>query len=254
VAAGDSNVCFTPITLARQGVDQARKMVQQMAMVDLALAAWATVQRTMMALDIARDTLLEVLKEDSERGIISFVKDWVLSELCAVHAVAGEWEQAVSYAKQRLQSREDKSLLSMGLTGWYEIEALLRCGDSDLAQVEVRQMSEFVGENRRYQLLLLRSQAVLAQWDGDVAQAITHLQAALALAQEMGLPGEAWPILGELGRLYAELGEEAKARDACGEAGAIIWRLAETIDDEGLREGFVTAVSVRSVLEASKAI
>jgi len=241
------------ITLAKQGVDQARKMVQQMAMVDLALAAWATVQRTVMALDIARDALLEVLKEDSERGIISFVKDWVLSELCALHAVAGEWDQAVSYAKQRLQSREDKSLLSMGLTGWYEIEALLRYGDSDLAQVEVRQISELVGENRRYQLPLLRSQAALAQWDGDVAQAISHLEAALALAQEMGLPGEAWPILGELGRLYGELGEQAMAREAYGEAGVIIRRLAETIDEVALREGFVTAVSVRSVLEASKA-
>ena len=32
-----------------------------------------------------------------------------------------------------------------------------------------------VGENRRYRLPLLRSQAVLAQWDGDVAQAVAHL-------------------------------------------------------------------------------
>jgi hypothetical protein len=32
------------------------------------------------------------------------------------------------------------------------------------------------------------------------------LEAALALAQEIGLPGEAWPMLGELGKLYAERG------------------------------------------------
>ena len=34
-----------------------------------------------------------------------------------------------------------------------------------------------------------------------------------------------------------------------GEAGSIIRRLAETIDDEGLREGVLTAVPVRAILE-----
>lgn len=109
-----------------------------------------------------------------------------------------------------------------------------------------------MGGNRRYQLILRRCQAVLAQWDGDVAQAVTHLENALTLAQEMELLGEAWPILGELGRLYAELGEEVKAREAYGEAGTIIRRLAETIDDEGVREGFVTAVSIRTILQQGK--
>jgi tetratricopeptide (TPR) repeat protein len=110
-------------------------------------------------------------------------------------------------------------------------------------------LSEIVGNNRRYELILLRSQAVLAQWDGDVAQAIVHLEAALALAQEIGLPGEEWPILGELGKLYAAQGEHEKGRAAYGKAGTIIHRLAETIDDEGLREGFLTAVSIQSILE-----
>ena len=239
------------IRLARQGVEQARKM-DVTAMVYIALLASATVQRAMMALDTAQEALQEVLREDSKQEIIGFAKDWVLSELCTLHAVAGEWNQAASYAKQRLQSRGDESMLSMGLTGWYEIEALLRGGDSDLARVEVRQLSEIVGDNRRYRLILHRSRAVLAQWDGDEAQAIVHLEAALALAREMGLPGEEWPILGELGGLYADLGEMVKAREAYGEAGVIIRRLAETIDDEGLREGFETAVSIQSILEKSQ--
>jgi hypothetical protein len=78
-----------------------------------------------------------------------------------------------------------------------------------------------VGNNRRYRLILLRSQAVLAQWDGDGGQAISHLQAALALTQEIGLPGEKWPILGVLGRLYAKQCEELQARGAYREAGTI---------------------------------
>lgn len=111
-----------------------------------------------------------------------------------------------------------------------------------------------MGNNRRYCLILLRSQAVLAQWDGDVAQAIAHLQAALALAQEIGLPGEEWPILGELGRFYGERGEKVKAQEAYGEAAVIINRLAKTIDEEDLRAGFLAADPVRSVLEMGEKV
>ena len=52
---------------------------------------------------------------------------------------------------------------------------------------------------------------------------------------------------GALGGLYA-------ARGAYGEAGTIIHRLAETIDEEELRVGFLTAVSVQSVLALSEMV
>jgi hypothetical protein len=102
---------------------------------------------------------------------------------------------------------------------------------------------------QRYRLILLRSRAVLAQWDGDAAQAISHLHTALALAQEMELPGEEWPILGVLGGLYAEQGDPAQAQQAEQEAAAIIRRLAETIDEADLRAGFLAAGQVRFTLE-----
>jgi uncharacterized protein HemY len=93
---------------------------------------------------------------------------------------------------------------------------------------------------------------VLAQWDGDWDQAKTHLQAALALAQEIGLPGEEWLILGALGGLYTAQGEQAKAQQAYKASATIIQQLAETIDEDGLREGFLTAVPVRTVLERNE--
>ena len=133
---------------------------------------------------------------------------------------------------------EDEPLLPFNLTGWYETEALLRGGEDAAARAGIARLGAAVGDNRRYRLILLRSQAVLAEWDGDVAQALGHLQAALALAQAMGLPGEAWPILGELGRLYGEQGETEQATAAYREAAAIIRQLAETIDEEALRGGF----------------
>lgn len=240
------------IQLAKAGVEMNRKLGISSA-IDLSLIIESMVQRKTMCLEAAQATLLVTVAAAETRQIIEIIFDWTLAELCAVHALTGNWGQASAYAQQRLQMREDDSLLPMSLSSWYDTEALLRNGQGELARAEVERVAAVVGENRRFRLPLLRSQAVLAQGDGDVAQAISHLEAALALAQEMGLPGEAWPILGELGRLYAERGEEAQARKAYGEAGVIIRRLAETIDDEGVREGFMTAVSVRSVLEASKA-
>ena len=85
----------------------------------------------------------------------------------------------------------------------------------------------------------------------DAAQAITHLQAALALAQEIDLPGETWPILGELGKLYAPQGEQDQAQEAYREAGLIIRRLTATIDEKELRSGHLTVKPVRSILEKS---
>jgi tetratricopeptide (TPR) repeat protein len=174
----------------------------------------------------------------SPESNMASVTDWPLAALCAVHALGGDWDQAAEFARQAIQARSDKSLKPFALTSWYETEALLRGGDGDLARAEVERLAGIVGTNKRNELILLRSQAVLAQWDGDSDQAIAYLQAALALSQEIGLPGEAWPILGVLGGLFAERGEEVKARQAYQDAAVIIHRLADTIDDDELREGF----------------
>ncbi len=92
---------------------------------------------------------------------------------------------------------------------------------------------------------------MLAQWDGDQNQAMTCLQATLALVQEIGLPGEEWSILGALGELYAEQEEMVQAQQAYKEAAVIIHRLADTIDEEDLRADFLAAGPVRSVLEGN---
>lgn len=95
---------------------------------------------------------------------------------------------------------------------------------------------------------------MLAQWDGDTDQVMTQLQAALALAQEIGLPGEEWPILGALGAMYADKGDPAKAQQSYKDSAAIILRLAETIDEEDLRACFLAAGPVRSVLVTSEVV
>ena len=239
------------IRLVRQTIAQAH-VVGQPGITKFALITWGIVQGTIMALDDAQQTLLTVLAEYTKQGSIKYSQAWVRGELCAIHALAGEWPQAYSYAKKVVHARGSDQRLPMNLTFWYRVEALLRGGDEALARSEVAQIADLVGNNRRYKLPLHRAQAVLAQWDGELDQAIVHLEAALALAQEIGLPGEAWPILDELGKLYTEQGDQAKAQQAYQDAAVIIHRLAETIDEEDLRAGFLAADPVRSVLEISE--
>jgi DNA-binding SARP family transcriptional activator len=240
------------IRLARQAVEQARQLSVP-GVLGLALSIWGSIQRTLMAIEPARETLLEVAMKSPEHGILTGLSDWTPSELCAIHALVNDRGQAYSYARQSLHARKDESLLPVAFSVWYEIEALLRGGDGDLARAEVEKLAEIVGDNKRYRLPLLRSKAVLAQWDGDRKQAIKHLQSALTLAQEIGLPGEAWSILGALGGLYAELGEQARAQQAYKAAAAVILQLAETIDEEDFQAGFLTAEPVRAILEISEA-
>ena len=179
--------------------------------------------------------------------------DWALAELCALHAFAGDWDQANDYANKKFCMPAVMTRLpQVGLTGWCETEALLRGGDGDLARAEVVRLSGIVGNNKRYRLPLLRSQAVLAQWDGDPDRAITHLQAALDLAQEISLPGEEWSIQAALGELYADQGDQAQAQQAYKASAAIILSLAGTINEGDLQAGFLAAGPVRSILEISE--
>ncbi len=239
------------LKMAREAITQAQK-VGEPIMTNAKTAVGFT-YRAIMALDIAQKYQLEVMAATAAGGFNPF-PDWTLSELCAVYAMAGEWAQAHDYAKQVLEFHAGSDVLPMGMAGWYETEAMLRGGDGDLARLGVERQALVVGQNRRYHLPLLRSQAVLAQWDGAPDQAIAHLDAALALARAIGLPGEEWPILAALGALYVEQGEQDQAQQAYQSAKAIIGRLAGTIDESDLRAQFLAADLVRAVLDAGVTI
>lgn len=234
------------IRLSRRATKQAR-MVGQPMMVQLALTTWGAVQRSLMALKPARETLLEALDKYAESEPAGF-RGWILSELCASYAISGDWSQAYDYARKVVEVR-DKSLAPMGLTGWFETEALLRGGDGDMARAEVERLAGFVENNRRQCLPWLRSQAVIAEWDGDIDQAIVRLIAARDLAQEIGLPGEEWSTLDALGTLYASQGDQDQAQRAWNTSADILQRLAESIDEEELRTGFLESRVIRRILK-----
>jgi len=235
------------IRLASRAVKQVPAL-DQPVMSSMARFSWGTVQRTAMALEPARETLVQVLKECTTKDLTGYA-DWAMAELCALHGLRGNWDQAYDYARQVIELRGNVPRRPMNFSGWYETEALLRGGDGELARSEVAQLGKIVGNNRRYRLPLHRSQAVLAQWDGDLKQAMTHLQAAEALAQEIGLPGEEWSILSAQSALYAQQGDQEQAEQAREAAGEILLSLADSIDQPEMRAGYLAASPVREVLE-----
>ncbi|MEM7799885.1 MAG: BTAD domain-containing putative transcriptional regulator [Chloroflexota bacterium] len=229
----------------REAIEKAEKVNHPIA--TLIFTAAQITYRAVFAFDTSQEAGLACINVVAAGGYNPF-PDLVHAELCAVRALKGEWDAAYHHAKEVLAFQEEKSLPPMGNTGWFETEALLRGGDGDLARTEVERVAQSIGSNRRYHLPLLRSRAVLAQWDGDVVQAIEYLNAALALAREMGLPGEEWPILGELGKLYGEQGQPEKAQEAYAAAAKIIQRLTDSIDDPDLRSGFLNARQIKTLL------
>jgi len=133
----------------------------------------------------------------------------------------------------------------------HETEALLQGGSEELAREGVKRLGERVGGNRRFRLVHLQMLAVLAEWDGQTGEALRRLQEARALAEEIGLPGEMWQIWAALGELHEQRGEPEEAHGAFSRAARILERLAGEIEDEALKEDFLSAPQLRRVLEAS---
>jgi tetratricopeptide (TPR) repeat protein len=174
-----------------------------------------------------------------------------LSQLCLRYALAGEWGQAYRYAVQAIALRKsfDNPLILLDFSPQYETEALLRGGDERQARAAVHRLGERVGPHRRFRIPYLRSLAVLAAWDGQRDQAISHLREATQLAADLGLPAEQWQIQAALGTLYEAGGEPAQAHRAWAKASRIIGELAEDITDEARRERFLAGPQIHPVLQ-----
>ena len=169
-----------------------------------------------------------------------------LSRLCMHAALAGEWEAACRYALQAIAERRrtEAALLWLDFSSHVETETLLHAGEERQAREEVQRLGERLGASRRFRIPYLRSLAVLAAWDGQGAQAITHLCEAAELAADLGLPEERWQIQTRLARVYEAVGEPAQARLAWAKASTIIQGLAESITDEALRARFLTGPQI----------
>lgn len=83
--------------------------------------------------------------------------------------------------------------------------------------------------------------ASLERRDGRFDEALSHLDAAAGLADDLDLPGERWRALAALAALHDELDNTSEAESARTRAEEIVHLLAETFSDDadGIRGRFV---------------
>jgi predicted ATPase len=242
----DSGAWTEALAVARDGVAAARAAGHPPTLV-FNLLSLGRVYRAHFALAEALPILREsrVIAEALEHP---FLLEWTAIELCADCVAAGDWDEAYTHALQALSAR-DYGQVYVGFTRWHETEALLRGGSLDQAAEDARRMGGQFKGNRRYHLQELRARAVLAESAGDTGQAITHLEAARAIAEGFGLLNECWQLDSALGNLYLARGDQPRARRSFTQAAELVRRLANTIDDQSLRVAFLAGEPVRQVLE-----
>ncbi len=158
--------------------------------------------------------------------------------LCADYAMLGDWDKAYEQARLAKDSK-DFSWYYSGFRYWSVTEALLRGGDEKVAAADVTNLEAAVAIYPRYQIVVARCKAVLAEALEDSVAAIGHLEEALTKSQALQLPGEQWPILNELARLNQDRGDTDAARNATDLARSIVHELAATLDDHKVRESFL---------------
>jgi tetratricopeptide (TPR) repeat protein len=232
------------LELCRRGTELARKLPNPFLLwLNLDYLGWA--YEAMLAFEEARNIHEEAL--NLRRALGPQCERSSSIRLCAVAALSENWEDAYAHAKRAHQGRTSLDVLG-SLSLHYEVEALLRGGDERSAREEVRQFAERGEVNERKGIPYLRSLAVLSQSEGNTQTAIDHLYEALTLADRIGLPGELWQIQSKIGELHERRGEAEQAREAFSDAAQTLRILAQKIEDEELRKGFLSAPRVRCVL------
>jgi tetratricopeptide (TPR) repeat protein len=176
------------------------------------------------------------------------------TRLCLNRALANDWAGAAAIARAVAARRVslDTPLFFADVYRYVEVEALMRVGAIDEAQTEVSRVGAYLeqhsgptGQPRRVRLVYLRMRALLDREAGHHSAAIAHLQEALDLATQMGLPGEEWQIAAELAASYRALGDTQRAQQAQAQSETIIDGLAARIIDLTLRDHFVHAARSR---------
>jgi hypothetical protein len=169
------------------------------------------------------------------------------TRLCEVAVLSEDWEGTYAYARRTHEAETSFDVFD-GLYLHYGFEALLRGGDERSAREEARRLAERAKVNERDRIAYLRCLAVLSELEGNTQRALDRLRGAEALAEKIGLPGELWQIQCKIGELHEQRGQSEEAREAFSLAAQTLSMLAGKIRGEELREGFLSAARVRSVL------
>lgn len=244
----ESGAFSNALTYAEQAVTLSRTLGVSI-LLNASLTILGRVLRSMLDLDGALAAHLEII--EATQVLFAHTIEMTAAELCIDYTLSEQWDQAYTYAVQALDNRLNSPFLYMGLTRWYEIEALVRAGEIKRAIDDVEHFEAQFGKSRRHRIPYLRSLAVLAQYQGEIELAIDHLREAAKVAEEMGLPGELWLIWAALGDLYLQQGEDEQSHNAYREAARLASMLAASLREEERRKTYLSSPLVEQVLRAA---
>lgn len=228
--------------VAQEGVELARWSGHPMTLL-LNLLLVGNAQRALWAVEDAWSTHMEAWRLNASLPCSPFT-ELLASNLAADAAIADDWGEAAVFARLALELR-DYAVLNTGFYRWYETEALLRAGDIDQAEEDLRLMEAQVRGNCRFELPSRRAAAVLALWHGDLAAAWEHLEGAHALARRMGMAGQVWQVQAAQAEVAHKRGELERARVLLDAATSGLNVLASLVEDRTRREQYVRRASQR---------
>ena len=173
-------------------------------------------------LEMAKTLLLEAQQTNTfDEDQFQMAREYLESELCAIHALQGDWDTAFAHAKRGLERRQWPLVPDpIFCTYWsFETEAIAR-KDIALARASLETRAKTISNLPRHHVSHLRAEAALERISGNLETAQQHLEDAFKLAQDMQLPRDAWEIQAELAnvleRRKSKQAKEIRARAIAG--------------------------------------
>ncbi|MBU1878655.1 MAG: tetratricopeptide repeat protein, partial [Chloroflexi bacterium] len=167
----------------------------------------------------------------------------------------GDHEQAQSHLERAITWAAGSWVTRIGIAnGLTAVDLAMGAPDKALARAaEMTDKAAALGYRKlAVEARQQQGEALLAL--DRATEAVAALQQALAIADEVGLPAVQWQTLAALGWAYRAQGQLPAARGALTRAASIIEGLAERIDDEALRAGFLAGSAVRQLYQAQAAL
>jgi len=181
---------------------------------------------------------LEIVAELPSR----YYHSYVISKLCMNAVKRENWQEAIQYAYQSIENRRatPTSLIVMDLHRHYEISALLHNGDVNLAQQEITQFAERVGNNQRYLVSYHLCSATLNWGLGQYKKALGNIHEAISIAEEIGLAGEIWQMVQMLGMIYKADKQNEKAEQTNKQVLELLGEISSHFSTPSLKDTFFT--------------
>jgi tetratricopeptide (TPR) repeat protein len=127
---------------------------------------------------------------------------------------------------------------------------LLQCGNADEAWARITKKLEISKREHTKKIegrfLRLLGEVQMKRNESD--NAISSMSEAILILKEVGNPRQLWQAYASLASTYDKLGRLSEAREQWGAAAEVIRKTANGLADRELREGFLSAKTIRHIL------